>query len=364
MLDEKHLLFHHLNSTPGIGGKTLRVLLDHLAGQLFEEDIRNISLADIPLVESKKRLLRNALQTFDEVAAKEELVQHNIDILLLTDESYPRELAEIPDAPTLLSLRGNAQSLITQPKVAVIGTRKPSRYGLDAARTIARELAQAGVCIVSGMALGLDSQAHEGAMEAKGTTIAVLGNGLSDRCITPRSHLALLRRIINANGAIVSEYAPGVSASTGTFPARNRIIAGLCNAVIVVEAAEQSGTLITARFALDYNRDVFAVPGSIFSRLSDGPHSLIREGAAVFTDTNHFLETIRASVPQSTSPSRENELSEEECAIVRALDERPLFRQEILKITGLKVDRLAIHLTMLEMNGFIKDMGNGTYRKI
>jgi len=364
MLDAKHLLFHHLNATPNIGGKTLRVLLDHIAGQLFEGDIENLSLAGIPLSDAKKHTLARAISSFDEDDARESLTKHELDIILLTDETYPDELAEIPDAPSMLYVRGNADALLVRPRVAIVGTRRPSQYGIDAARTIAREIAEAGVCVVSGMALGLDSEAHEGALEARGSTVAVLGNGLAEQCIAPRSHLALMRRITGSGGAVISELAPEVSASAGTFPARNRIIAGLCQATLVVEAAERSGTLITAGFALDQNRDVFAVPGPIFSQLSAGPHTLIREGAAIFTDTQHLLETIRASVPSTETDSRAADLSPEEQAVLNALDERPLFRQEILKITNMKADQISVHLTMLEMNGFIKDIGNGTYRKI
>ncbi len=360
----KNLILHHLLKTPGIGSKALRSFSQSLQNDTPLSIVRTL-IENSPLPEKKQLLLKNALQTFDENILPEELTRYEIDLVSEKDDFYPPLLREIPDAPPLLYARGSLQTLVEKNPIALVGTRRPTRYGIDIARSLGRELAFAGIPTVSGMALGLDGDSHRGTLEGKGRTIAVLGNGLADSCIAPKSHFSLMKQIVLSGGCIVSEFPPYTEASPGTFPARNRIIAGISQALVVIEATHISGTLITARLALDYNREVFAVPGSVFSKLSEGPHKLIRSGASLITCVKDIIETLnlQETLSFSNPVTLPQDLSHGERLIVQSLEDGPKSRQEILNISQLEAHQLSIHLTMLEMNGCIKDMGNGLYRK-
>jgi DNA processing protein len=204
------------------------------------------------------------------------------------DAAFPPLLAAIHDPPARLYLRGSAApDLLDRPAVAVVGARACSSYGRSVARTLARDLASSGLVVVSGMARGIDGDAHRGALEGGGPTVAVLGCGV-DRDY-PAAHAELARRIVEA-GLVVSEYEPGIEPAPWRFPARNRIIAGLCRATLVVEARERSGALITADFALEEGREVLAVPGEITSSLSGGTNALLRLGATPVTCLEDVLE--------------------------------------------------------------------------
>jgi DNA processing protein len=212
--------------------------------------------------------------------------------LKASEPAYPARLAQIEDPPARLYLRGGgADELLTRPSVAIVGARSCSSYGRAVARWFARDLAAAGVVVVSGMARGIDSEAHRGALEADGITVAVLGCGI-DRDY-PAAHADLARRICE-RGLVVSEYEPGIEPAPWRFPARDRIIAGLCEAVVVVEARERSGALITADFALQEGRTLMAVPGEITSILSEGTNALIKRGdAKVVTSAEDVLCWLR-----------------------------------------------------------------------
>ncbi|HYU64864.1 MAG TPA: DNA-processing protein DprA, partial [Candidatus Paceibacterota bacterium] len=190
------------------------------------------------------------------------------------DKTYPKLLSQIHQPPKMLYYRGNI-SLFQTPCLAVVGTRKLTPYGQEATRFLVHDLIKASCTIVSGLALGIDAAAHTAALEAGGNTIAVLGSGIDDESIYPRTNFNLAHKILNHNGLIVSEYPEGTKAQHFTFPARNRIISGLSRGVVVIEADRESGALITAQFALEQNRDVFAIPGSIFAPRSIGTNSLI-----------------------------------------------------------------------------------------
>ena len=210
-------------------------------------------------------------------------------VLARADRGFPSLLSAIYDPPPRLYLRGSRPELLAGPCVAVVGARSCSSYGAQVARSLARELAAAGVVVVSGLARGIDGEAHRGALEAGGLTVAVLGCGI-DRDY-PRSHTELARRIA-ADGLIVSEYPAGIEPAPWRFPARNRIVAGLSLAVVVVEARERSGALITADFALEEGRDVFAVPGEITSSLSAGSNALLKLGAIPLLEADDVLATL------------------------------------------------------------------------
>jgi DNA processing protein len=223
----------------------------------------------------------------------------------------------------------------------------------------------AGIVVVSGMAFGIDSVAHRGALVAGGETIAVLGGGIDDRTIAPVSHFQLAHNIME-HGALVSEYPPGTGASQGSFPMRDRIIAGLCLGTIVIEAPEKSGSLITAQCALDYNREVFAVPGSILSPYSIGTNALIKRGAKMVTGITDILEELR---PEIFTPSPDQEpapgiipgLSPEEQKVFSTLTHEPLHIDKIIKTTGLETKNISSLLSVLEIKGLAKNLGGMHY---
>jgi DNA processing protein len=273
-----------------------------------------------------------------------------------TDASVPRLLAAIHDPPPGLFLRGNApQEILARPAVAVVGARACSPYGAQVARMLGRELASAGLVVVRDLARGIDGEAHRGALDAGGPTVAVLGCGI-DRDY-PAAHVELARRVA-ACGLVVSEYAPGVEPAPWRFPARNRIIAGLCAATVVVEARERSGALITADFALEEGRDVFACPGEITSTLSTGTNELIRLGAAPLTRVDDVLDQLGASRPPAdASPELGADAQE-----VLARLERPSTVDELVRASPFDAARTAVALSELELAGLVAS-ADGVYRR-
>jgi DNA processing protein len=267
---------------------------------------------------------------------------------VLNRGELPPLLRAIHDPPPSLYVRGEGDlELLTQPAVAVVGARACSPYGKQVARMLGRELAGAGVLVVSGLARGVDGEAHRGALETDGHTAAVLGCGI-DRDY-PATHAALAQAIAERS-LLVSEYGPGVEPSAWRFPARNRIIAGLCAATIVVEARERSGALITADFALDEGREVFAVPGEITSSLSDGTNGLLRLGATPLTATAEVLESLGIEPPQRELPGHP------------LLDLMPATADELVRATGRTAGEIATALAELELAGIAAE-GDGIYRR-
>jgi DNA processing protein len=273
---------------------------------------------------------------------------------VLGRRELPPLLAAIHDPPSRLHLRGSGDSeLLARPAVAIVGARACSGYGTHVARTFARELAAAGVVVVSGLARGIDAEAHRGALEAGGVTVAVLGCGI-DRDY-PAAHAQLAGRIAET-GLLVSEYEPGVEPAPWRFPARNRIIAGLCLATVVVEARERSGALISADFALEEGREVFAVPGEITSALSAGTNALLRLGATPATRAADLLEALgldaTAPAVQATGAAAE---------LLALLADGAASSDELVRRTSLTSATVAAALTELELEGLVS-VGDGLYR--
>ena len=225
----------------------------------------------------------------------ERLAPLGIELLTLGDPDYPALLREIPDPPLVLYLRGRWREAIAQPCLAVVGSRRSSSYGINAAASLARDLAAQGLTIVSGLARGIDAAAHRGALEGAGLTLAVVGTGLDTTY--PAEHHPLSREIAAA-GALISEFPLGTPPLPQNFPYRNRILSGLCFAVLIVEAAEHSGSLITARMAAEQGRDVYAVPGNITSQTSFGPNYLIKDGAKLIQCARDVLEELPTDLRQ------------------------------------------------------------------
>ena len=270
------------------------------------------------------------------------------------EPGYPPLLSELHDPPANLFVRVDGGPL-AEPGVAVVGARSCSAYGAQVARTLARELASAGLVVVSGLARGVDGEAHRGALEGGGRTVAVLGCGI-DRDY-PRSHAELARRIV-ASGAVVSEYPPGVEPAPWRFPARNRIIAGLSLATVVVEARERSGALITADFALELGRDVFAVPGEITSGLSAGTNDLLRQGAAPLTAVRDVLEALGIEPEPAAGMSS---VSDAALAVLSVLGDGACGADELTRATGLSSAEVAAALIELELGG-LAAQADGVYR--
>jgi DNA processing protein len=263
------------------------------------------------------------------------------------ERGYPPLLARIPDPPSSLWLRGDAPpALLADVAVAVVGARSCSGYGRSVARSLAGGVAEAGAVVVSGLARGIDGEAHRGALAVAGRTVAVLGCGI-DRDY-PAAHAELAHAIVAAGGLVVSEYEAGVEPAPWRFPARNRIIAGLAAATVVVEARERSGALITADFALEDGREVLAVPGEITSALSRGTNGLLRQGATPATGVADVLEAIR--LQPRAAPAAEPD--DPACAaVLDALGAGAGTADELARATGLDAGRIATALTLLELAG-------------
>src|SRR5213078_3914260 len=265
--------------------------------------------------EPKELRFRRFERSFDERAYLAELNANGYRFLARSDDAFPALVRELHDPPPGLFLRGEAEAdLLSEAAVAIVGARSCSSYGRQVARQLGRELAGPGLAVVSGMARGVDAEAHRGALEAGGTTVAVLGCGI-DRDY-PAAHRDLARGICE-RGLVVSEYAPGVEPAPWRFPARNRIIAGLCAATVIVEARERSGALITADFALQAGRERLAVPGEITSRLSAGTNALLRLGARPPTRVADVVEPLGLEQARGEAP----ELGEHARMVLAALEE-------------------------------------------
>lgn len=281
------------------------------------------------------------------------------------EQSFPKLLSQIHDPPKKLYCRGNI-SLLNSSCFAVVGTRKLTSYGKETAQQIVRDLANNGFTVVSGLALGVDAIVHQATLDCGGKTIAVLGGGVSDKNIGPRTNFALAQSILKNNGLLVSEYSDKEEVFASNFAIRDRIISGLSKGVLVVEADEKSGALITAKCALDQNRDVFAVPGSILSSKSAGPNILIQNGAKLVMNAYDIINEYHENL-QLFSENKKNILIKNptEKKIIDMLDEHGiLFVDNIIRRSGMETSVISVSLSMLEIRGIIKHLGNGKYRKV
>lgn len=296
-------------------------------------------------------------------AEYERCEKQNINLLAIADEKYPKLLRNIPDAPIMLYVKGDVEVLNT-PTFAIVGARDCLEYGYEMTIKIADELASKGVTVVSGMAKGIDGAAHEGALRY-GKTIAVLGTSV-DVCY-PACNRNLYCQIPQ-QGAIVSEYPLDTPARPYQFPKRNRIISGLSLGVLVSEADYKSGSLITANLALEYNRDVFAIPGDLGRRMSLGTNELIKKGAKCVTCVNDILEELPLEIRASLVPSKKNtlknhnnQLAQEERMVYAYVSWNPIFLNELLTSTKLSYEAIYRDLTQLELKGYIRKLPGERY---
>ncbi len=294
------------------------------------------------------------------VCPPEVLDRKDVRLVTFNDEEYPALLREIPDSPVALFVRGRLD-FGNAPAIAIVGARNGTQMGYDIARDFGCRLAKAGFVVVSGLALGIDTYAHRGALEADGHTVAVLANGPD--VVYPRGNLKI-RDAILKKGAVISEYAPGTIARPWFFPVRNRIISGMCVATLVVEASARSGSLITARLAGEQNREIFAIPGSIKSSTSEGTLSLLQDGGILVTDPDEIIRYYSALLPEKTvapEKNHEDDLTDEEQKLLSQLASEPVSLDRLLE-NGWQRERLFSLLLQLEMRDYVIKLTGSNYQ--
>lgn len=359
--------------TPGIGPTLGRRLLDHFGGP---ERILAAKADDLAAIRGMKRPAALALASREaEPAARREIdrcAELSISLVPLHDPRYSPLLRHIADPPAVLWVQGDAMLLAAE-SLAVVGSRSATSYGLGVAKSIASQMATRGICIVSGLALGIDTAAHRGCLRAGGKTIAVLACGL-DRTYPPANR-RLRGEILAKNGLIVSECPLGTAPDAFRFPARNRIISGLCKGVLVVEAAAQSGSLITANMALEQGREVFAIPGRIDSGKSAGSHRILQQGAKLVHSLDDIVEEIPGwRTPHGPAPETKNtvqashgqkaaELSPGVASIFALLEAYPCDIDTIIRRSGRPARDVSEALLLLELAGLIESLPGNQYRR-
>jgi DNA processing protein len=282
-----------------------------------------------------------------------------MSILNLNHPKYPKILKEIYNPPKVLYFLGNPD-ILEGINLAVVGTRKPTTYGRQTVFEIVSGLVQNGITIVSGLALGIDALAHQACLETGGKTIAVLGSGLD--MIYPNANYFLAQKILKNNGCIISEYPEGTEPQKYHFPQRNRIISGLSLGTLIVEAPLDSGALITGKYALDQNREVFAIPGSIYSENSAGPNNLIKMGAKAVTEAKDILETLNIQMVENFMANQKIIAdSREEEILLKFLSKEPQHIDKIIEESKLKPSIVNSTLTLMEMKGKVKNLGGMNY---
>ena len=358
-----------LTETPGIGcDAAIRLLRAFgLPQQIFAADHADLK----QVVSSKQANSLASPPTFDTVALIERTelwceAQNNF-FVTLADKNYPSLLLEIADPPTILYIKGRIE-LLSSASIAVVGSRNATNQGVNHARQFSSSLSRLGLTIVSGLASGIDAAAHQGALDAAGSTIAVIGTGID--LVYPAKNKALAHQIANS-GCIVSEYPLGTSGIASNFPRRNRIISGLSLGVLVIEAAAQSGSLITARMASEQGREVFAIPGSIHSPLAKGCHQLIKQGAKLVETAQDILEELPLHRHNASPPA----ISEQGDLISAGVGEiaeklleeigfEPIHPDELVLRCKMSSGQLTSELVMLELTGQIEVLAGGLYRRL
>lgn len=346
------------NLVKGIGAVRLQALLNHF-GDLalaWQAPADALQAAGLSLRLAERVIQIRAGVNLDKILAQ--IAAQGIGIITWEDELYPPRLKEIDQPPPVLYVRGNLTTDDTW-AVAVVGTRRVSAYGRQVTEELAAFLAVNGVTVVSGLARGVDAIAHQSALKNGGRTIAVLGCGV-DR-IYPPEHKPLAEKVI-ANGALISDYAPGTPPDASNFPPRNRIISGLAMATVVVEAGETSGALITAQFAVDQGREVFAVPGNILAPQSKGTNRLIAQGAHPMLSARDLLDVLNLGrVTEQRSVRRALPGDEFETKLMNVLTHEPLHLDDIRNLTGLPIERVSATLVMMELKGLVRQVGGNNY---
>lgn len=283
-------------------------------------------------------------------------------LVTIADDQYPQQLLEVSDPPAILYAKGNL-SVLKQPCLGIVGGRNATKQGEQNAESFAEALSLAGYCIVSGMALGIDGAAHRGALTGSGKTIAVIGTGLD--IVYPAKHRTLAHQIADS-GLILSEFPLGTPSMPGNFPKRNRIISGLSQGCLVVEANTNSGSLITAKLAAEQGREVFAIPGSIHAPMAKGCHQLIKQGAKLVENTQDILEEL-PEVPQVSETSRDEPTSESDVtdnALLQYIDFAPTSLDQMMQLSGLNTQEVTASLMLLVLDNQVEELPGGLYQRL
>ncbi len=357
-MDDKKRYWIGFNLVKGIGSTRLQNLLNSFgdiekAWEATEAQLRDAGLGYSLIQTLIKTRNSNQLERTMQLIEKSE-----INVVTWEDETYPRRLKEINQSPPVLYVHGE----ILQEddwSVAIVGTRRISSYGKQVTEQLATELVQNRITIVSGLARGIDSVAHQVSIDKGGRTIAVLGCGVD--IIYPPEHRRLAMEIVD-HGALVSDYPPGTAPEAINFPPRNRIISGLSKATVVVEAGRKSGALITAAFATEQGREVFAVPGNIYSPNSKGPNQLIADGAQILNNTKALLDSLEINQAHAQRATRQSLPADAtEAQLYKVLSTEPLHVDEISRLSGLPIEMITANLTLLELKGMARHIGNMHY---
>ncbi|MCR4305929.1 MAG: DNA-processing protein DprA [Candidatus Daviesbacteria bacterium] len=366
-----------LHSINGLGPIRLKAILDYFKDPKLAWEANEEDLLKLGIYRNTINLLVETRKTLEPETYARKIEDSGIKWITIFDESYPKLLAQIYDPPIVLYFKGEPDW--NKKAIGIVGTRKITGYGSVVTEQFTKGLVGAGLTIVSGLARGVDAKAHLTAVLEKGRTIAVLGGGLNN--IFPPENRNLAARIADGFGAVISEFPPSYPSLPGNFPARNRIISGLSEAVLVIEAAEDSGSLITARFALEQGREVFAVPGPITSDLSKGPIDLIKEGARAVFSPEEILEelginrvknleskNLLASSQDLATASclrvgSEKDLSEDEKKVLQSLENENRHIDEIGRELKFPSPKISALLLKMEISGLVQSMGAGIYCK-
>lgn len=356
-----------MNRIQGLGAITAKRLVERFGALSAAFSQSEAELLAVPGIgEEKARLFARELSQARFEDELEKASRSGTRLVTWADDGYPALLKEIADPPLVLYVTGSVAAL-SRPAVAIVGTRHPSVYGRETARRLGFQLAAAGYAVVSGLAVGIDAEAHAGALQAKGCTVAVLGGALD--CLFPKENQALAREMARNGGAVVSEYPFGRQPDRQTFPMRNRIVSGLCKGVVVVEAPLNSGTMITVGQALDQGRSVMAVPGRVDSPAAQGCHRLIREGARLVTCADEVVEELQdlmsgmrlAQAPVSGAEIRRAEppLSPEERAVLAQVGGEETVIDGVVRSCGLDAGRVSAVLVGLQIKRFVRLLPGG-----
>lgn len=345
----------------GIGAVRLQALIHHFGDLETAWKANPADLAEAGLGAKLVERVIQARESVDLEKISEQIARQGIQILTWDDEAYPARLREIDQPPPVLYLRGEylPDDVFA---VAIVGTRRVTPYGRQVTEEIASFLAANGITVVSGLARGVDAVAHTAALKAGGRTIGVLGSGV-DR-IYPPEHRALAEQMME-RGAVVSDYAPGTPPDASNFPPRNRIISGVSLAVVVIEAGETSGALITAEFAAEQGREIFAVPGSILAPQSKGTNKLIQNGAQPLLTASDLMQALNLTRMGEHKAARKILPSDEvEAKLLAALGEQPVHVDELGNQTGLPIEKVSATLTLMELKGMVRQVGGMHYVSI
>lgn len=350
-----------LHSIDGLGPIRLKAILDYFKDPklAWEADIGEIRKIGIP--QNVAELLVQTRQKLDLETYADSIQKSGIKWLTIYDESYPRLLKEIYDPPIVLYYKGEIKPQ-DENAIGVVGTRKITGYGRAVTKQFVQDLVSAGLTIVSGLARGVDGMAHQTAIENRGRTLAVLGGGLNN--IFPPENRDLARKISEGFGAVMSEFPPSYPSLPGNFPSRNRIIAGLSKAILVTEAASDSGSLITARLAVEGGKEVFAVPGPVTSSLSRGPIDLIKTGAKAVFDAGEILDEMGLKKELRIKNQELREITEEEKRILECLENETLHIDEISRMLNLSAATISANLLKMEIFGLVQNLGSGNYCRV